>query len=220
MKKRTRSRELALQFLYQLDLRGDELLPEAKNFTRSEERDAETVKFALRLVEGTFEHWDELDRTIQAVAQNWNISRMAVVDRNVLRLATYEPCTAGHPAQGRDQRGDRARQALLDAELRRVHQRHPRQDHEPREVVERARRRVRLRRSQLDAPIRNRGRRDEPRRRAATDRIGARPRARSLGSGSPGRGLIAEPRDGVSMPTRNVHAARPSARRDALSTRR
>jgi transcription antitermination factor NusB len=90
MKKRTRSRELALQFLYQLDLRGDELLPEAKNFIRSEERDAETVKFALRLVEGTFEHWDELDRTIQAVAQNWNISRMAVVDRNVLRLATHE----------------------------------------------------------------------------------------------------------------------------------
>jgi transcription antitermination factor NusB len=90
MKKRTRSRELALQFLYQLDLRGDELLPEAKDFIRSEERDGETVKFALRLVEGTFEHRDELDRTIQAVAQNWNISRMAVVDRNVLRLATHE----------------------------------------------------------------------------------------------------------------------------------
>ena len=90
MKKRTRSRELALQFLYQLDLRGDELLPEAKDFIRSEERDAETVKFALRLVEGTFEHWEELHRAIQAVAQNWNISRMAVVDRNVLRLATHE----------------------------------------------------------------------------------------------------------------------------------
>jgi transcription antitermination factor NusB len=90
VKKRTRSRELALQFLYQLDLRGDELLPEAKEYIRGEERDAETAKFALRLVQGTFDHWDELDAAIQSVAQNWNISRMAVVDRNVLRLATYE----------------------------------------------------------------------------------------------------------------------------------
>ena len=90
MKKRTRSRELALQFLYQLDLRGDELLAEAKDYIRGEERDAETAKFALRLVQGAFEHWDELDEAIQGVAQNWNISRMAVVDRNVLRLATYE----------------------------------------------------------------------------------------------------------------------------------
>jgi transcription antitermination factor NusB len=90
LKKRTRSRELALQFLYQLDLRGDDLVSEAKDYVRAEERDAETQKFALRLIEGTFEHWDEIDTSIQSVAQNWNISRMAVVDRNVLRLATYE----------------------------------------------------------------------------------------------------------------------------------
>ena len=90
MKKRTRARELALQFLYQLDLRGDDLLPQARDYIKSEERDAETGKFALRLVDGAFENWEEIDRTIQNVAQNWNISRMAVVDRNVLRLATYE----------------------------------------------------------------------------------------------------------------------------------
>ena len=90
MKKRTRAREVALQFLYQLDLRGDDLLEEAKSFIRGEERDAETARFALRLVQGTFEHKEAIDKAIQAVAQNWNISRMAVVDRNVLRLATYE----------------------------------------------------------------------------------------------------------------------------------
>ena len=90
MKKRTRAREVALQFLYQLDLRGDDLLDEAKTFIRGEERDAETARFALRLVQGTFEHKEAIDKAIQAVAQNWNISRMAVVDRNVLRLATYE----------------------------------------------------------------------------------------------------------------------------------
>ena len=56
-------------------------------------------------------------------------SRMAVIDRNVLRIAAYELLVLRrHSAEGRDQRSDRARQALLDPELGRVHQRHPRQD--------------------------------------------------------------------------------------------
>jgi transcription antitermination factor NusB len=90
VKKRTRARELALQFLYQVDLRGDDLFPEARAWIRSEERDPETVDFALRLVQGTFDHWEVIDGVIQGVAQNWSISRMAVVDRNILRLATHE----------------------------------------------------------------------------------------------------------------------------------
>jgi transcription antitermination factor NusB len=90
VKKRTRSREIALQFLYQLDLRGDELLREAREFVRGEDRDPETARFALQLVEGTRAHRDELDKEIQSVAQNWSIARMAVIDRNVLRLATFE----------------------------------------------------------------------------------------------------------------------------------
>ena len=90
MKKRTRSRELALQFLYQLDLLGDDLLDELPAFLRSEERDAETCRFAKRLVIGTHEHRPRIDEEIQAVAQNWQISRMAAIDRNVLRLAAFE----------------------------------------------------------------------------------------------------------------------------------
>jgi N utilization substance protein B len=89
LKKRTRARELALQFLYQHDLVS---LPvdKADDFLREEEKDVETRRFAKRLLEGTLEHRDELDKVIQSVAQNWNISRMAVIDRNVLRLATHE----------------------------------------------------------------------------------------------------------------------------------
>lgn len=90
MKKRSRARELALQVLYQVDLRGPEVLAEANSFIRTEERDLATCEFALRLVDGVREHREELDRAIQAVAQNWEIGRMAVIDRNVLRLATYE----------------------------------------------------------------------------------------------------------------------------------
>ena len=90
MKKRSRGRELALQLLYQLDLRGPEVLDLADEFFKSEESDREARAFALRIVRGTHEHQGELDLVIQGVAQNWDISRMAVIDRNVLRLATFE----------------------------------------------------------------------------------------------------------------------------------
>jgi transcription antitermination factor NusB len=90
VKKRTRARELALQFLYQLDLRGEEALEHQDEFLRGEESDRSTTDFAAHLVEGTVEHLPEINQIIRGVAQNWDIERMAVIDRNVLRLATFE----------------------------------------------------------------------------------------------------------------------------------
>ncbi len=90
MKKRTRARELALQFLYQVDLLGGDTLSDLAAFLTDEERDAETCRYAKHLVSGTAEHRDALDDQIQSVAQNWQIHRMAVIDRNVLRLAAFE----------------------------------------------------------------------------------------------------------------------------------
>jgi transcription antitermination factor NusB len=89
VKKRTRARELALQFLYQADL-IKKTTEEADDFLREEEKDPETRRFAQRLIQGALDNREEIDQAIQEVAQNWNISRMAVVDRNVLRLATHE----------------------------------------------------------------------------------------------------------------------------------
>ncbi|HEX6882781.1 MAG TPA: transcription antitermination factor NusB [Planctomycetota bacterium] len=90
MKKRTRARELALQFLYQIDLRGPELLEEARAFLRAEEKEKAARDYALALVQGVAAHRTELDAEIRAVAQNWELSRMAVIDRNVLRMAAFE----------------------------------------------------------------------------------------------------------------------------------
>ena len=90
MKKRTRSRELTLQFLYMLDLRGPEFLGEVEQFLREEEGDVSAREFALHLIRGTAENLDEINGIIRKVAQNWDIERMAVIDRNVLRMATYE----------------------------------------------------------------------------------------------------------------------------------
>ena len=90
MKKRTRSRELALQFLYQLDLLGSSELESLTDFLREEGGDSETAKYARKLVEGTFDSIPELDDEIRSVTQNWQIERMAVIDRNVLRMAAFE----------------------------------------------------------------------------------------------------------------------------------
>lgn len=90
MKKRTRSRELALQFLYQVDLLKDKTIDGLTEFLREEGGDAETARYARVLVEGTFDSIPELDEEIQLVAQNWQIDRMAVIDRNVLRMAAFE----------------------------------------------------------------------------------------------------------------------------------
>ena len=46
--------------------------------------------FAQELVDGTIDHLDEIDQRIASFAQDWTLSRMANVDRNVMRLATYE----------------------------------------------------------------------------------------------------------------------------------
>ncbi len=92
MKKRTRSRELALQFLYQVDLLGPEKVDDLTGFLQeqAEGGDAETTRYARLLVEGTLDAAPELDAEIQFVAQNWQVDRMAVIDRNVLRLAAFE----------------------------------------------------------------------------------------------------------------------------------
>ena len=90
MKKRTRSRELALQFLYQVDVRGDGSGSDVEAFLADEERDRSTVEFARELIQGTLDNRDRIDECIRSVVQNWDLARMAMVDRNVLRLATFE----------------------------------------------------------------------------------------------------------------------------------
>ena len=90
MKKRTRARELALQFLYQVDLVNGTSLDQLAGFLTEAERDSEACRYAKLLVRGTVERREELDAEIQRVAQNWQIHRMAVIDRNVLRLAAFE----------------------------------------------------------------------------------------------------------------------------------
>ena len=91
MSQRRRAREVVLQVLYQDDLNPDRDLHESDDFVRGRLRhDEELVAFALELLRGTRRHRPELDQRLTARANNWSLSRMAVTDRNILRLAAYE----------------------------------------------------------------------------------------------------------------------------------
>jgi len=95
VRRRTRAREIAMQILFQFDLRGatysDDLGKSAAELCADEGKgEADVQEFALRLVEGTLAHREEIDKKLQAVARNWDLRRMANVDRNVLRMAMYE----------------------------------------------------------------------------------------------------------------------------------
>ena len=94
MRVRTRGRELALQFLFQLDFQGAPYLGELGAFLDEELGDhreaAEVASYARRLVEGVARRREEVDQRIAAAATNWDVGRMAAVDRAALRLGTYE----------------------------------------------------------------------------------------------------------------------------------
>jgi len=90
VRKRTRARALALQALYQLDLRGSDQDVAVDQFVADQDSDPGVRAFALKLIRGCWQQRSEVDEWISAAAQNWQLSRMAVIDRNILRLATYE----------------------------------------------------------------------------------------------------------------------------------
>jgi N utilization substance protein B len=89
MLERSRARRQALQILYQRDITGESV----GNIVGSESystEDGEPDDFCFALVSGVESHLPELDELIGAVSENWAVSRMPLVDRNILRLATYE----------------------------------------------------------------------------------------------------------------------------------
>jgi transcription antitermination protein NusB len=91
MGRRRKTREVALQFLYQLDLHGeDDPAQHETEFWSRHPVDEETRVFGDALVRGTKANQGKIDQIISQFAEHWDLARMAVVDRNILRLALYE----------------------------------------------------------------------------------------------------------------------------------
>lgn len=95
---RRKSREIALQMLYQMEMTGQpphmviDLYYELESGDDDRNPDpGEGVRpFAEQLVNGVYAHRDELDRMIVAASENWRLERMSIIDRNVLRIALFE----------------------------------------------------------------------------------------------------------------------------------
>lgn len=90
---RRRARGYALQLLYWLDLNGDDPVDDAvRRFwdTFEVKDDPDAVGFASQLTRATRDALPELDEIVQTASRNWRLDRMSRVDRNILRLATWE----------------------------------------------------------------------------------------------------------------------------------
>ena len=85
-----KSRELALQMLFQRDLSGNESRAIIETFEDLQKSPIGIRLFAIRMFEGTMLHLEEIDDMIVKQAQNWRIERMAVVDRNIMRMSIWE----------------------------------------------------------------------------------------------------------------------------------
>jgi N utilization substance protein B len=100
MGKRRRAREMGVQMLYQVELGGVDAdvvlaswppsdLGDAENGT-SANGDADARQYAETLIRGVLEHREKIDGLIREQASNWRLERMPIVDRTVLRIATFE----------------------------------------------------------------------------------------------------------------------------------
>lgn len=90
MPSRRKSRELALQMLFQWDLGRQEHPQVIESFLKPRRLDSETERFARLLFEGAVEEAAVLDDLVRAHAEHWKFERIAAVDRNILRLALFE----------------------------------------------------------------------------------------------------------------------------------
>jgi N utilization substance protein B len=87
---RHKSREFALQMLYQWEQSGQKTAQVETGFWKGARAEAATRKFANQLFEGAAAQAAELDKTIKRHAKNWRVERLAVIDKNILRLGIYE----------------------------------------------------------------------------------------------------------------------------------
>lgn len=90
MGNRRRSRELAMQVLFQMDISGDDSTESLGLFCDHFEVSRKARSFFLQLVEGVKKSRNKIDRLIEGVSDNWKISRMSGMDRNIMRVAVYE----------------------------------------------------------------------------------------------------------------------------------
>ena len=84
------SRELVIQFLYLTEMNEGDVASQLKAFWEDNACDGEVQSFAEDILNDIFEHKKEIDARLEKYSDNWTLSRMTVIDRNLLRLAASE----------------------------------------------------------------------------------------------------------------------------------
>lgn len=90
MGKRRKARESTLQILFQLEFNNPQPEKAIKQYWKYQRASKEIRSYSDLLVEGILSHQEEIDTLIQSVSEHWRLARMAVVDRNILRIAVFE----------------------------------------------------------------------------------------------------------------------------------
>lgn len=130
---RTQAREVALQVLYQLDIRDDQSAEELLAEVSQEVSGHDAQELARTLVEGTRANLAAIDAEVEGVAHNWEMKRMAAIDRNILRLGTYEllfrpdlpaPVSINEAVQLAKKFSTKESGGFVNGILDKVHQRH------------------------------------------------------------------------------------------------
>lgn len=88
--KRTRARQIAMQALYQLDVRGQEAIEGLDNFFAESDDEQICRDLAKKWCRGAWENVLACDKLITEATKKWSLSRLSLVDKSILRLAVYQ----------------------------------------------------------------------------------------------------------------------------------
>jgi transcription antitermination factor NusB len=90
MRSRSKAREVALCVLYQVEITKAEANEAISGYLESDPCPQDVIDFCRQLVEGTLYHKNHIESLVKKHVKNWEIERMAVVDRNILRMSCFE----------------------------------------------------------------------------------------------------------------------------------
>lgn len=90
MRLRTKAREIALHVLYQIEITKEDFSLAFQRYLEKQPQQQEVRDFACVLFEGVVKNSVHIDFLIKKYVKNWEIDRMAIIDRNILRLSCFE----------------------------------------------------------------------------------------------------------------------------------
>ena len=90
MGNRRLSRELVIQFLYLTEMNEGEIENQLKSFWEGNSCQEDVQSFTEEILNNLFDHKKEIDTLLEKYSDNWTLSRMTVIDRNLLRMAASE----------------------------------------------------------------------------------------------------------------------------------